>query len=288
MGAFLRVFLHVLAWVAASGASNIAEDLTKLSHLLDQGRLTADEFQTAKQNLLHPEHDAAALRSDGDGMVDDSAALLRGDFESMMMDILLGEQHARLIAGIVQGQMAAALRHNDDVIMPSTRRHLQQSTTAEVTCELSSCGSSDVCSSWNKVLDNISDCNKCGTKKYSVNELFECTCAYTCSVPSPEAPAPPAGAEVEKAPADTAGAASANVNGAALWVENGKLAFGAQASVCLFEDPDEGADGLATDKDLRVDGEARRSSAEHLIATKAPRCTATAWILIVAQCSAIP
>ena len=33
---------------------------------------------------------------------------------------------------------------------------------------------------------------------------------------------------------------------------------------------------------------ARRSSAEHLIATKAPRWTATAWILIVAQCSAIP
>ena len=33
---------------------------------------------------------------------------------------------------------------------------------------------------------------------------------------------------------------------------------------------------------------ARRSSAEHLIATKAPCCTATAWILTVAQCSAIP
>ena len=30
------------------------------------------------------------------------------------------------------------------------------------------------------------------------------------------------------------------------------------------------------------------SSAEHLIATKALRCTATAWMLIVAQCSAIP
>ena len=34
--------------------------------------------------------------------------------------------------------------------------------------------------------------------------------------------------------------------------------------------------------------EARRSSAEHLIATKALRCTATARMLIVAQCSAIP
>ena len=33
---------------------------------------------------------------------------------------------------------------------------------------------------------------------------------------------------------------------------------------------------------------ARRSSAEHLIATKALHCTATAWMLIVAQCSAIP
>ena len=32
---------------------------------------------------------------------------------------------------------------------------------------------------------------------------------------------------------------------------------------------------------------ARRSSAEHPIATKALRCTATAWRLIVAQCSAI-
>ncbi len=32
---------------------------------------------------------------------------------------------------------------------------------------------------------------------------------------------------------------------------------------------------------------ARRSSAEHLIATKALRRTATAWTLIVAQCSAI-
>ena len=80
--------------------------------------------------------------------------------QTQMMDILLGERHARLIAGIVQGQMAAAQKHNDDVIMP-TRRHLQQSTT-EVTCELSSCGSDEVCSSWNKVLDNISDCSKCG------------------------------------------------------------------------------------------------------------------------------
>ena len=33
---------------------------------------------------------------------------------------------------------------------------------------------------------------------------------------------------------------------------------------------------------------ARRSSAEHLIATKALRCTATARMLIVAQCPAIP
>ena len=36
------------------------------------------------------------------------------------------------------------------------------------------------------------------------------------------------------------------------------------------------------------DSMARRSSAEHLIATKALRCTATAWILIATQCSAIP
>ena len=34
--------------------------------------------------------------------------------------------------------------------------------------------------------------------------------------------------------------------------------------------------------------QARRSSAEHLITTKVPRCTATAWILIVAQSSANP
>ena len=34
--------------------------------------------------------------------------------------------------------------------------------------------------------------------------------------------------------------------------------------------------------------DARRSSAEHLIATKALHCTATAWMLIAAQCSAIP
>jgi len=33
---------------------------------------------------------------------------------------------------------------------------------------------------------------------------------------------------------------------------------------------------------------ARRSSAEHLIATKSLHCTAMNWILIVAQCSAIP
>ena len=33
---------------------------------------------------------------------------------------------------------------------------------------------------------------------------------------------------------------------------------------------------------------ARQSFAEHLIATKALRCTATAWMLIAAQCSAIP
>ncbi len=33
---------------------------------------------------------------------------------------------------------------------------------------------------------------------------------------------------------------------------------------------------------------ARQRFAEHLIATKAPRCTATAGMLIIAQCSAIP
>ncbi len=37
-----------------------------------------------------------------------------------------------------------------------------------------------------------------------------------------------------------------------------------------------------------VSESARRSSAEHLIATKALRCTATARMLIVAQCSANP
>ena len=47
------------------------------------------------------------------------------------------------------------------------------------------------------------------------------------------------------------------------------------------------------DRVLRIDaqgnaGTARRSSVEHLIATKALRCTAMAWILTVAQCSAIP
>ena len=35
-------------------------------------------------------------------------------------------------------------------------------------------------------------------------------------------------------------------------------------------------------------GSARRSSAEHLIATKALRCTAMAWIFIPAYCFAIP
>ena len=38
---------------------------------------------------------------------------------------------------------------------------------------------------------------------------------------------------------------------------------------------------------LIVEAAARPSSAERLIATKALRRTATAWILIVAQCSAI-
>ena len=54
-----------------------------------------------------------------------------------------------------------------------------------------------------------------------------------------------------------------------------------------------GADGgggvaakLAEDLDAYVIGEhyqARRGSAEHLVATKALRCTATAWILTVAE-----
>ena len=55
--------------------------------------------------------------------------------------------------------------------------------------------------------------------------------------------------------------------------------------------------GGAVDGQLNCNGQyllseitnfARRGSAEHLIATKALRCTAMAWILIVAQCSAIP
>ena len=39
-------------------------------------------------------------------------------------------------------------------------------------------------------------------------------------------------------------------------------------------------------RDLREGGLARRGSAEHLTATKALCCTAAAWMLIVAQCSA--
>ena len=45
---------------------------------------------------------------------------------------------------------------------------------------------------------------------------------------------------------------------------------------------------LTAAKVARFRNMARRSSAEHLIATKALHCTATAWMLIVAQCSAIP
>ena len=42
-------------------------------------------------------------------------------------------------------------------------------------------------------------------------------------------------------------------------------------------------------KTLALDWDAaRQSSAEHMIAMKALRCTATAWILIAAQCSGIP
>ncbi len=39
--------------------------------------------------------------------------------------------------------------------------------------------------------------------------------------------------------------------------------------------------------DFLLGDDARRSSAEHLIATKALRCTAAAWILIAIQCSVI-
>ena len=60
------------------------------------------------------------------------------------------------------------------------------------------------------------------------------------------------------------------------------------AGANALRDPGGDATTAGGTPSLFADGQARRSSAEHLIATKALRRRAMAWNLIVAQCSANP
>ena len=60
------------------------------------------------------------------------------------------------------------------------------------------------------------------------------------------------------------------------------------AGANALRDPSGDATTAGGTPSLFADGQARRSSAGHLIATKALRRTATAWNFIVAQCSANP
>ena len=181
----------------------------------------------------------------------------QNDLAAVVTDIMLGDKMAGVLANIFRGQ-ATALKGEvramvDHAIADASRMiHLPTSAVAasvghprllsgsEVTCTLSGCGGGDVCSTWNKDVD-VEDCARCGTKKFSVNDLFDCTCEYACAVPPP--PATSAGGNGEDTPT-TDGAAtssSANIAGASLWLEgdDSKIAFGAEGDVSLGR----GADG---------------------------------------------
>ena len=170
--------------------------------------------------------------------------------------IMLSDKMANVFANIVQVQIDARLGAGATTMShqlhPHRDRYLAEvPAVSTVTCSLSGCGDDEPCSSWNKVLDNVDNCHQCGNKKHSANDLLGCSCTYSCAVPEAETPAATASPEIS-VPED--GGASGQLGDTSLWVEIGKLAFGPQADVCLFKDPDEGADGLRLDKSFKVDG----------------------------------
>ena len=100
------------------------------------------------------------------------------------------------------------------------------------------------------------DCNECGNKRYSANEWFGCTCTHTCSVPPPATPDPAeGGATTTGSEADLGAAASANLDGASLWVgsDAGKICVGKNADACLSRNDADG--GLSANGNFSVAGD---------------------------------
>ena len=240
----ILAILVVVGGVAAADATLVAQ-LERLAELRDQGALTPSEFTAAKAWIV------------GAPAVDTTEA----ELTAAVSKIMLGEQMAELLTGIFRGQ-AGALKAEiaevksmvDGVQQPAAgavARRLEGNAAA--VCTLAGCGEDDACSAWNdKELENTDDCQQCASKKYSVNTLHGCSCAYTCVVPAAEASAA-APAEAAATPAD-AGAVSANVASATVWLEDeeAKLAFGEQGDVAIQKV----ADGLrVANANMTVDGE---------------------------------
>ena len=176
----------------------------------------------------------------------------------LVSDIMLSDQMADLLTNIirhnVRHEVQAALANTT----PSSPRRTNERRLPDsggVVCALSGCGDAGECPSYNKELDGITDCAQCSNHKYSVNTLFKCGCEFTCVAPTAEAPLAEGPAVVASA-ADTTGAASANVAGATVWLEDdqAEMRFGTAGDVSLFKNP-EGKHGLRTAQNFTVDGE---------------------------------
>ena len=232
----ILAILVVVGGVAAADATLVAQ-LERLAELRDQGALTPSEFSDAKARIV------------GAPAVDTTAA-------DVVSEIMLSETMVKVLTNIVrhsvQHEVQAALAN----AAPSSdqQRRLTSAGGGGV-CTLSGCGDGGQCPAWNKELENVDDCNTCANKKYSVNVLHDCSCAYTCEAPTPDAPAPAEeGTGAALASADTTGAVSANVASATVWLEDeeAKLAFGERGDVALQKV----ADGLrVANANMTVDGE---------------------------------
>ena len=240
-----------MALCVAVATASLATDLEILAHLHSDGSLTDDEYGQAKED--------AFLASSASG----KTAAAEGELQitNLLSRIMLSDKMTKIFARIVRDsvklEVQEALKAVERPANGLVAERRLATTTGAATCTLSSCGSDEACNAWNKVLEDVNNCQECQGKKFHVNGLHGCTCTYTCAVPPAET-SPPADADAAtpSATSDVLGAASANLGTSSLWLagDDGALAIGASAEVRLFKNT-EGAHGFRTNANLTVDGD---------------------------------
>ena len=198
-------------------------------------------------------------------MLSDKMTALFADMFRAQADALKAEVRAIVAGAQIQQQ------HQQGAV--SGPRHLTNQNTA--VCTLKGCGDDSPCLEWNKVLEDVDNCQECATKKFYANGLLGCTCAFACEVPPAET-APTADATPSTSVGE-AGIASDNLAGSSLWLgdDSGALAIGANADVRLFKNA-EGAHGFRTNANFTIDGDVKVRGAVQVGVSDAMTCDSDA------------